>query len=56
MKSWYKNVQTVGSKVLNISHGRYVQIFKFAEDVFMIEHKYIRLEYTIPNTFKFSNL
>ena len=35
MKSWYKNVQTVGSKVLNISHGRYVQIFKFAEDVFM---------------------
>ena len=50
-----QNVQTVGSKVLNISHGRYVQIFKFA-DVFMIEHKYIRLEYTIPNTFQFSNL
>ena len=32
------------------------KILKFAEDVFMIEHKYIRPEYTVPNTFKFSNL
>ena len=30
------------------------EILKFAEDVFMIKHKYIRLEYTVPNTFKFS--
>ena len=32
------------------------KIFKFAEDVFMINHKYIRLDYTVPKTFKFSNL
>ena len=32
------------------------KIFKFAEDVFTVKHKYIRFQYTVPNTFKFSNL